>query len=194
MLPTIHGREHERTPKKNHLPRTGGGQVATTGIFEMFEQVLVHKQTSKQGCRESPGRRKLSADGRWLRPRQKILPRFSNEFSVENSVRLGRNNQGRRKNVGEHTVLRGASRSGVSSYRRRNEETAEPDIRERFGYVRLRREEIGLTQEDLADRANIHRTYLSDLERGTRNVSLFNTDQLAAALELLALFKRMEKH
>jgi transcriptional regulator with XRE-family HTH domain len=74
---------------------------------------------------------------------------------------------------------------------------AEPDVRERFGYaVRLRREEMGLTQEDLADRANIHRTYLSDLERGTRNVSLINIDRLAAALELPAseLFKRMEKH
>jgi transcriptional regulator with XRE-family HTH domain len=74
---------------------------------------------------------------------------------------------------------------------------AEPDVRERFGYaVRLRREELGLTQEDLSERAGIHRTYLSDLERGTRNVSLINIDRLAAALELPAseLFKRMENH
>ena len=34
-----------------------------------------------------------------------------------------------------------------------------PDIRERFGFaVKVRREELGLTQEDLADRAGIHRT------------------------------------
>ena len=43
---------------------------------------------------------------------------------------------------------------------------ATPDIRERFGFaVRCRREELGLTQEDLADKARIHRIYLSDVER-----------------------------
>ena len=39
-----------------------------------------------------------------------------------------------------------------------------PDIRERFGTaVKFRREELGLTQEDLAEKARIHRTYLSDV-------------------------------
>jgi transcriptional regulator with XRE-family HTH domain len=73
---------------------------------------------------------------------------------------------------------------------------SEPDIRERFGYaVRVRREELGLTQEDLADRAGIHRTYLSDLERGTRNVSLINIERLASALTLpmSELFAQAEK-
>jgi transcriptional regulator with XRE-family HTH domain len=60
-----------------------------------------------------------------------------------------------------------------------------PDVRERFGFaVRLRREGLGLTQEDLADRAGIHRTYLSDVERGTRNVSLINIERIAAALAM----------
>jgi transcriptional regulator with XRE-family HTH domain len=60
---------------------------------------------------------------------------------------------------------------------------ATPDIRERFGdAVRARREELGLTQEDLAGRAGIHRTYLSDVERGSRNISLVNIERLAAAL------------
>ena len=60
-----------------------------------------------------------------------------------------------------------------------------PDIRERFGdAVRARREQLALTQEDLADRAGIHRTYLSDVERGTRNLSLVNIERLAAALSL----------
>src|SRR5688500_36923 len=50
-----------------------------------------------------------------------------------------------------------------------------PDVRERFGFaVKVRREELGLTQEDLAEKAGIHRTYLSDVERGTRNLSLVN--------------------
>jgi transcriptional regulator with XRE-family HTH domain len=62
---------------------------------------------------------------------------------------------------------------------------AVPDIRERFGYaVKFRREELGLTQEDLADKAGIHRTYLSDVERGSRNLSLINIERLAASLAL----------
>src|SRR4051812_23239320 len=60
-----------------------------------------------------------------------------------------------------------------------------PDIRERLGYaVKARREQHGLTQEDLAERARIHRTYLSDVERGTRNVSLINIERIAAGLGL----------
>lgn len=68
------------------------------------------------------------------------------------------------------------------------------DIRERFGdAVRRRREELGLTQEDLADKAEIHRTYLSDIERGSRNVSLINIEHLATALDLsiAELFQRL---
>ncbi|HEY7157670.1 MAG TPA: helix-turn-helix transcriptional regulator [Gemmataceae bacterium] len=73
---------------------------------------------------------------------------------------------------------------------------AKPDIRERFGFaVKLRREELSLTQEDLADKAGIHRTYLSDIERGSRNVSLINIESLAAALSLTIseLFQRVER-
>jgi len=40
---------------------------------------------------------------------------------------------------------------------------------------KIRREELAFTQ-DLADKAPIHRTYLSDVERGTRNDSLINID------------------
>jgi len=60
-----------------------------------------------------------------------------------------------------------------------------PDVLERFGTaVKFRREELGLTQEDLAEKAGIHRTYLSDIERGTRNLSLINIEKLAAALTM----------
>lgn len=59
------------------------------------------------------------------------------------------------------------------------------DIFERFGdALRARREALGLTQEALAEAAAIHRTYLSDVERGTRNVSLLNIERLAAALSI----------
>lgn len=72
---------------------------------------------------------------------------------------------------------------------------AKPDVRERFGTaVKFRREELGLTQEDLADKAGVHRTYLSDVERGTRNLSLVNIEKLAAALSVTMskLFESVE--
>jgi len=71
-----------------------------------------------------------------------------------------------------------------------------PEIRERFGFaVKIRREELGWTQENLADKAGIHRTYLSDIERGSRNVSLVNIERLAAALalSLSELFRLVER-
>ncbi len=61
----------------------------------------------------------------------------------------------------------------------------ETDIRVRFGFaVKLRRETLNLTQEDLAERAGLHRTYLSDIERGARNPSLVSLERLAIALKL----------
>ncbi len=72
-----------------------------------------------------------------------------------------------------------------------------PDIRERFGFaVKMRREELGLTQEELADRAGIHRTYLSDIERGTRNPSLINIERLSESLSMpmSKLFQLVEQH
>ena len=70
-----------------------------------------------------------------------------------------------------------------------------PDIRERFGTaVKFRREELGLTQEELAERAGIHRTYLSDIERGGRNPSLVHIEKLSIALSLhlSELFQRVD--
>ena len=72
---------------------------------------------------------------------------------------------------------------------------AKADIRERFGFaVKDRREALGLTQEEFAERAGIHRTYLSDIERGTRNVSLINIERVASALALKTseLFQAVE--
>ena len=54
-----------------------------------------------------------------------------------------------------------------------------------FGHaVRARRQRSGLSQEKLAEEAGIHRTYVGDVERGVRNVSLINIDRLASALDL----------
>lgn len=57
------------------------------------------------------------------------------------------------------------------------------DILIRFGQrVRELRRSQGFSQEDLAERCNLDRTYISSLERGKRNVGLRNVAAIAAAL------------
>lgn len=54
---------------------------------------------------------------------------------------------------------------------------------QRFGSrVRAERERLGVSQEELADRAGMHRTYLGGVERGERNVGLLNMIRIANAL------------
>jgi transcriptional regulator with XRE-family HTH domain len=56
---------------------------------------------------------------------------------------------------------------------------------QRFGArVREERERLGLSQEELADRAGLHRTYLGGVERGERNLGLLNVVRIARALDL----------
>jgi transcriptional regulator with XRE-family HTH domain len=52
--------------------------------------------------------------------------------------------------------------------------------------VRHLRLERGLSQERLAEVAGIHRTYMSDIERGERNIGLDNILALARALDVSA--------
>jgi transcriptional regulator with XRE-family HTH domain len=52
------------------------------------------------------------------------------------------------------------------------------------GRVRERRGELGLSQEGLADKAELHWTFVGQVERGQRNLSLHNLLKLAAALEI----------
>ncbi len=49
--------------------------------------------------------------------------------------------------------------------------------------VRTRRQELGLNREELAARAKVHWTYVGQVERGERNLSLRNITRLAAALD-----------
>ena len=48
--------------------------------------------------------------------------------------------------------------------------------------VRRQREVRNLTQEDLAEKAGLHSTYVSGIERGVRNPSLVIISRLAKAL------------
>ena len=68
------------------------------------------------------------------------------------------------------------------------------DIRIRFGRaIRRIREELGINQEEAADRCGLHRTYYSGIERGVRNVSLVNIEKIAKGLKksLSDLFVRV---
>lgn len=48
--------------------------------------------------------------------------------------------------------------------------------------VQEKRSTMGISQEELAKRSKLHRTYISDVERGSRSVSLITLCKLAEAL------------
>ncbi len=49
-----------------------------------------------------------------------------------------------------------------------------------------RRAYVAMTQQQLADHSGVHRTYISDIERGSRNVTVTTVNRIAAALETTA--------
>jgi transcriptional regulator with XRE-family HTH domain len=58
------------------------------------------------------------------------------------------------------------------------------ELQRTFGNnVREKRTRLGISQEELAFRSGLHRTYVGSVERGERNVSLENIFLLAQALE-----------
>ena len=70
------------------------------------------------------------------------------------------------------------------------------DIKKIFAFnVKKYRKLLKLSQEELALRANLHRTYISDVEREVRSISLDNIQKLANALnvDIYLLFLEEEK-
>lgn len=68
------------------------------------------------------------------------------------------------------------------------------DIKEKLGNrIRELRKEKNISQEDLASKAKLHRTYLSSVKRGLKNVSVENIEKIALALEveIKDLFKKV---
>ncbi len=57
------------------------------------------------------------------------------------------------------------------------------NVKESLGKrIKLLRNEIGISQEELADRAEIDRTYITSVECGKRNISIVNIEKIAKAL------------
>jgi CheY-like chemotaxis protein/DNA-binding XRE family transcriptional regulator len=62
---------------------------------------------------------------------------------------------------------------------------AQHSVKKQFGMaIKTWRGRLGFSQEELAWRAGLHRTYVADIERGARNPSLQSIQKLAAALRL----------
>lgn len=59
------------------------------------------------------------------------------------------------------------------------------EICKEFGKnVKKYRKALGISQEKLADLSGLHRTYISNVERGLRSISLGNIQKIANALEI----------
>ena len=50
--------------------------------------------------------------------------------------------------------------------------------------IREERNKLGISQEELAERAGVHRTYIGMLERGEKNITLKNIKKIAKALKI----------
>jgi len=59
------------------------------------------------------------------------------------------------------------------------------NILEKFGEkIKEYRKLKGLSQEQLAEKANLHRTYIGMIERAEKNITLLNIEKIANALDL----------
>ncbi|HEY9716641.1 MAG TPA: helix-turn-helix transcriptional regulator [Trichormus sp.] len=50
--------------------------------------------------------------------------------------------------------------------------------------IHERRVHLGMSQQELADLAGVHRTYVSDIERGARNLTVTTVSRIAYGLDI----------
>lgn len=70
-------------------------------------------------------------------------------------------------------------------------------IQQKLGQaIKSFRLKLGLSQEELAFRSGFHRTYISDIERGSRNISLKAIYSICSALKInpSELFRKIEEN
>jgi transcriptional regulator with XRE-family HTH domain len=73
---------------------------------------------------------------------------------------------------------------GVAKEQTRAQPASSPLLKEFGKRVSERRAELELTQEEVAEAAGIHFTYVHQIEAGVRNLSLENLAKLAKGLEM----------
>ena len=61
------------------------------------------------------------------------------------------------------------------------------------GNLKRYRLQLGLSQEEFADKAGLHRTYISAVEREKRSIALDNIEKIARALEIEAYLLFVEE-
>jgi transcriptional regulator with XRE-family HTH domain len=62
---------------------------------------------------------------------------------------------------------------------------SDSDILKKFGdRVRELRKQLNLSQENLAEKAGLHRTYIGMIERAEKNITLINIEKIANALNV----------
>lgn len=70
-------------------------------------------------------------------------------------------------------------------------------LRRTLGHnLRAYRQQRGLSQEDLAEQLDVHRTYMGGIERGERNLTLRSVERIAEHLHIdpLVLLTPLERH
>ena len=68
--------------------------------------------------------------------------------------------------------------------KKQNVTSREKFLKEIGSKIASRRNLLGISQEDLADKADLDRTYISGIERGKRNISVFTLKKIVESLDL----------
>ena len=74
--------------------------------------------------------------------------------------------------------------------------SSQPNILIKLGLIiSQRRKTLGLSQEKLGELAGLHRTYISDVERGSKNLTIITFEKICQALNTTpsSIFEQLER-